>query len=445
MVIKELIGIYLEKDALHYCCAVRTISSWQMAIPGSAMDPSGVLHGSALSTLREFLQRLSPKTGRQIFLALPRNRFFVRDMQLPPVPLEDALVSVQSVLPVTSHLPLDDVYHDIYLCRMPDGKVNALVIYALRKEIQPVLEIFREIGHDKSLTGLFPISLGIGAWLNLQKYAMPMGLMIPQESSASELAVYQQSGCVYSTAWQNPLHAGATSERLESTCARFHLPADNVYGFDHSDGCLPLPDPLQNKLPWLESIHQNLGAAALAAGLSDQQQILLNGGLPRIKVFHLWKLFVPVILILSAVLSVWTVQMNHFNEKESASVSAMKEETQRLQQQIRPLEKTRDALKKTKSLSADIEDFIRLRPRLFSCFNEIARLVPEGTWFSRSSFQGAELTLQGQSRDALKVMESLRTSALFEQVKLVGSVSRSPAGTEQFSLTIRVKDVEANP
>ncbi len=304
MVIKEHIGIYLEKDALHYCGAVRTIPSWQMAIPGSAMDPSGVIHGPAPATLREFLQRFPPKSGRRIFLALPRNRFFMRDIQLPPVPMEDALVSVQSVLPVTCHLPLDDIYHDVYLCRMPDGRVNALVIYALRKEIQPILEIFREIGHEKSLAGLFPVSLGIGAWLSLQQYAMPMGLVISQESSASELAVYQQSGCVYSISWQNASTAGEDKALMESACAKFHLPADNVYDLDHSDGCLPLPDPLQNKLPWLPSIRENPGVAALAAALSSQQLILLNGGAPRIKVFHLWKLFVPVVLVLSVILSV---------------------------------------------------------------------------------------------------------------------------------------------
>jgi Tfp pilus assembly protein PilN len=140
----------------------------------------------------------------------------------------------------------------------------------------------------------------------------------------------------------------------------------------------------------------------------------------------------------------WTGMMNHDIERKIVLVSAMKEETQQLQQRIRPHEKTRDVINKAKTLSTDIEDFIRLRPRLFSCFNEIARLVPEGTWFSRSSFQGAELTLQGQSREALKVVESLRTSALFEQVKLSGSVSRNPAGTEQFSLIIRLKDVDAN-
>jgi Tfp pilus assembly protein PilN len=445
MVIKELIGIYLEKDALHYCGAVRTISSWQLAIPGSPMDPSGVLHGSALAMLREFLLRLSPKRGRRIFLALPRNRFFIRDIQLPPVPIEDALASVQNMLPVTSHLPLEDIFHDIYLCRMPDGRVNAMVIYAFRKEIQPVLEIFREIGHEKSLAGLFPISLGIGAWLSLQQYAMPMGMVLRQEDVDSELAVYLQSGCVYSIAWQNTTHPGETSARMESACAKFHLPADNFFGLEHSDGVMGLPDPLQNKLPWLPSIRQNPGGAALAAGLSNQQRILLNGDEPRINVFQLWKLFVPVVLVLSAILSVWTVKLNHSIERESVLVSAMKVETQQLQQRVRPLEKTRDALKKAQSLSADIEDFIRLRPRLFSCFNEIAGLVPEGTWFSRSNFQGAELTLQGQSRDALKVMESLRTSTMFDQVKLVGSVSRNPAGTEQFSLTIHLKDVETSP
>ncbi len=445
MVIKELIGIYLGKEVLHYCCAARTVSSWQKEIPGSAMDPSGVLHGASLATLREFLQRFSPKIGRQIFLALPRSRFFIRDIQLPPVPMEDALVSVQSVLPVTSHLPIDDIYHDIYLCRVPDGRVNALVIYALRKEIQPVLDIFREIGHERSLAGLFPVSIGIGAWLSLQRYAMPMGLVISQENSVSELAVYEQTGCVYSIVWQKAWHADETSARMESACAKFHLPVDNVYGFYHSDGCLPMQDPLEDKLPWLPSILGNPGVAALAAALSTQQRILLDGGVPRIKVFRLWKLFVPVVLFLSAVMFVWTVEMNHSIARKIVLVSAMKEETQQLQQRIRPHEKTREAINKAKSLSSDIEEFIRLRPRLFSCFNEIARLIPEGTWFSRSSYQGAELTLQGQSREALKVVESLRTSALFEQVKLSGSVSRNPAGTEQFSLVIRLKDVDANP
>ena len=445
MVIKELIGIYLEKDALHYCGAVRKVSSWQMAISGASMDPSGVIPGQAPATLRELLQRLSPKPGRRIFLALPRSRFFIRDIQLPPVPMEDALMSAQSMLPVTCHLPLDDIFHDVCLCRMPDGKVNALVIYALRREILPVLEIFRETGHEKSLAGLFPISLGIGAWLSHQQYVMPMALVISQENQASEMAIYHQAGCVYSMALQNAGTAGEAASGMESVLAKFHLPAGSLYGLEQSDGCSPLPDPPRNRLSWLPSIHRNSGVAALSVALSGHQQIFLNGSLPRIQIFRPWKLFVPALCVLSVFLAVWTVRLNHAVGRGKQSVSEMKEEVHQLQQKVRPLEKVRDGLKKTESLTADIDDFIRLRPRLFSCFNEIARLVPEGTWFSRSNFQGAELTLQGQSRDALKIVESLRTSPLFEQVKLTGSVSRTPSGVEQFNLTLHLKDVEANP
>ncbi|MEI6261406.1 MAG: hypothetical protein WCR46_16075, partial [Deltaproteobacteria bacterium] len=60
MVIKELVGIYLEKDVLHYCGAIRTVSSWVMAISGSSMESSGVIPGQAPATLRELLQRVSP-------------------------------------------------------------------------------------------------------------------------------------------------------------------------------------------------------------------------------------------------------------------------------------------------------------------------------------------------------------------------------------------------
>jgi len=445
MVIKELVGIYLEKDVLHYCGAIRTVSSWASAISGSSMEPFGVIPGQAPATLRELLQRVSPKPGRRFFLALPRSRFFIRDIQLPPVPMEDALMSVQSMLPVTCHLQLDDIFHDIYFCRMPDGKVNALVIYALRREILPVLDIFRETGHEKSLSGLFPLSLGIGAWLSHQQYAMPMAFVIPHENSSGELAIYHQAGCVYSMSLQNAWTPDEAAAGMESVLARFNLPADSLYGLEHSDNCFSLPVPPQNKLSWLPSIQQNLGVAALSVALSGKQRIFLNGSLSRVQVFRPWKLFVPAFCVLSVLLALWTVNLNHAVGRGKQSVAEMKDEVQQVQQKVRPLEKVRDVLKKTESLSADIDDFIRLRPRLFSCFNEIAKLIPEGTWFSRSNIQGAEMTLQGQSRDALKFVESLRTSPLFEQVKLAGSVSRAPSGVEQFSLTLRLKDVEASP
>jgi Tfp pilus assembly protein PilN len=120
----------------------------------------------------------------------------------------------------------------------------------------------------------------------------------------------------------------------------------------------------------------------------------------------------------------------------------LKEEVKQLRQKIRPLEQDWEKLKKTKDFYKSMDEFLKTRPQMYSQINEIARLSPEGTWFSRFTFQGDEMTLQGQGPDGLKVIESIRTSTLFEQVKLIGSVSRSPSGVEQFSISVKLEKEE---
>lgn len=441
---KEIIGIYMEKDVLHYCRAERTLGSWKMGVNETDYESSGVMNGSFPLNLREFLNKHSPVNGRKIFLALPRNRFFIRDIQLPPIPLEDALLSVQNTLSVICHLPLDDIYYEIFLCRLPDKSINALVIYALSKEISPILNIFKETGHEKSLEGLFPLSIGIGAWLSLQEYSMPLALIIPDGNGFNELAVYHEKGCVFSLASAKTTELVDTDSITDLICSKFSITKDLMFSLLPEDD-RPLFDPPQNKLAWLPSISQNYGVAALSPGMSNQQQIFLNGGQPRIKMFSIWKLFSAIVVILAVFMFIWTFQIDLTINNYQLKISALKNEISQLQQNIQPLEINRDSIKKVESLFADIDDFMRLRPRLYSCYNEIARLVPEGTWFSRSNFNGSEITLHGQSRDALKVVESLRTSDMFEQVKLSGSVNRAISGVEQFSLTILIKYVETNP
>ncbi len=441
---KEIVGIYMENNVFHYCIAAKSFFSWKMATTLNSVEPKGVLNGSFPEMLREFLQIKPPASGRQFFVALPRNRFFIRDLQLPPLPVEDALMSIQNSLSVICHLPLDDIYYEILLLRLHDNSINALVIYALSKDISPIVNIFKETGHEKSLKGLFPLSLGIGAWLSLQEYSMPMALIIPQENHISELAVYSDKGCVFSLAHQKMKETDDFDSNADFICRKFSVSNDMIFSLSPDHG-QPLFDPIHKKLGWLPPLEQNFGVAALSTGMSNHQQILLNGEAPRIKMFSIWKLFLTVVIALAVFLSLWTVKTNFAIESYYGEVRELENEIIQLQQNILPLEKAKESINKEESLFTDIDDFMRFRPLLYSCYNEIARLVPEGTWFSRSNFQGSELTLQGQSRDALKVVESLRTSVMFEQVKLAGSVSRAMAGMEQFSLTMRLKNVETNP
>ena len=57
------------------------------------------------------------------------------------MPMEDALSSVENSMSVSCHLPLEEIYYDIHLCRTNQGNINALILYAPRKDME-VTSIF---------------------------------------------------------------------------------------------------------------------------------------------------------------------------------------------------------------------------------------------------------------------------------------------------------------
>ena len=96
-----------------------------------------------------------------------------------------------------------------------------LIVYAARKDMDEYLNIFRETGHMDSLRGIFPVSFGIGAWLNIHRYPMPIGLMLPQDS-VCELAVFQKRGCLFSGTW--PLSEGTEAGRSPCGHRKIKIP-----------------------------------------------------------------------------------------------------------------------------------------------------------------------------------------------------------------------------
>ena len=62
---------------------------------------------------------------------------------------------------------------------------------------------------------------------------------------------------------------------------------------------------------------------------------------------------------------------------------------------------------------------MQTRPALYTVINEIAALVPDGTWFANFTFNNNNITLRGTGSDALKTVEALRSSKLFSNVMLV--------------------------
>ena len=437
MIGRELLGLYLEKDQLSYTCMKRTASGWSPKRPSPAAESSGTVYGPESSNLKGFLTDVLTPQKRRIYLALPRNRFFSRDMQLPLMPMEDALASVQSSLSILCHLPIDEIYHDIYLCNTSQDGIHVLVFYAHRKDVDVYFDIFQDTGHLDFLKGIFPVSYGIGAWLYLQQYQVPMGLIFSQDG-AEELTVYHSKGCLSSVSW--PLSGGEEEcDRLLGVAkAKFPELNGRIFYLTGEDSPV-LPPPTKNRFEKLATISENLSVAALAPALSGRQQISVDANSTKIKRVRLRWIIIPLVLALFLLVGFLTWRADQMVLRQEQSVKALENRVLQLRKRLEPVEQSRLVLKKAKKVIQDMDDFMGTKPRLYSHVNDIARLVPDGTWFSNFSFEKGVITVKGESGDALKVVESLRSSGLFDQVKLIGSVSRTKSGAERFKLTIELK------
>lgn len=446
---QDIIGLYLEKDQLHYIYLARTRQGLRPTRPGPSLEPYGRVQEPVPWSLKQFLEWMNifplvegntTAKARAIYLGLPRDRFFTRDTVLPPMPMEDALESVKNSLPVCCHLPLDEIYYDIHLYKRDNGNINALILYGPRKDIDEYLDIFRETGHLGSLRGIFPISYGIGAWLTIQKYPMPLGLILRQDS-AYELAVYEEKGHLFSGSWPASEGIAGGEPLVVSIGSRYR----DLKIFHLDDGSGPvLPQPTADILKGVPSITENPAVAAASLAMSARQEISIDGNPPHLTTIKPFRFFGPVTIALILICSLLTWKADWDIGRREQALSTLKTELDGLKQRLEPIERDRRIVMDAGRFLNDAGEFIKTRPKLFSIINEIAGCLPEGTWFSHLNFQKGEITAKGEGPDALRVVEALRASEIFDQTALTGSVGKEKAGEEQFSLSLKIKGYEAD-
>ncbi len=423
---------------MSYVCVKRHKFGFRLCMPTRQIEPQQTIPGETTSVLRDLLNAIPPEKNRKIFICLPRNRFYLRDIALPAMPIEDAVLSVQHSIRIYAHLPIESIHYDILF--LPEHRTKgwtALVLYAERGEIQPWIDILRETGHEKNLRAIFPISIGVCGWLSLLKCPMPCGYVLPAEDRI-EAGVCVKGGCRASYLL-DPEDLAENGQRLDIR-KKMEAVLDESAPLYHLDGTdegvseqLLKPIPTCRDLP---RIWENPAVAALAPGWAGYQSISLNGKPVQPKIFPWWKLWAVACVLTIFACGLWSWQTQHRIDQLQARLKSVKEEYNGIEQQVRPLEKRLEKIQQAKVLIDDMQSFQAGKPKLFKWINEIAQLVPENTWFSRFTYSGTDMVLQGQSPEALKVLEAIRGSEMFDQVKLMGSVSRTPGNVEQFNISI---------
>jgi Tfp pilus assembly protein PilN len=433
----EILGVHAGGDTLYFAHLKRSLlGSWAPKSPIPAFEAWGSFPEANPSGLRRFLSRIPPASGRAIYLALPRSYFFIRNLDLPPMSREDALASVEASMEISAHLPKEEIYYDIHLSPLEDRRVHGLLIYARRQEMDPFLEALNNTGHRRELEGLFPFILGIGSWVSRQRYDLPLALLRGQGQDR-ELGVFAGSGTLYSVAATDI----ECATLRQSVIARYPAVGKRFFSFSGEDeGFAALPPPETDRCFSLPPLSENPAVAALAPELAGQQPVCVDERPVKLKQVQPlpWLLLAAFLLALFCGGLSWRVRVVDRVLQRELSMLTM--ENKKLKKRLAPLEKRHQLSKKAKGMLKDLDDFLRERPKFYHLFNEVAARIPEGTWFSSLVYRKRQLTLRGQSPDALKVVESLRKSELFSEVKLRGTVNKAAGKLERFSLVLHLKE-----
>lgn len=401
--------------------------------PGAA--PFDRLQGSA--ALKRFLEQLPPDPGREIFMALSRASVFIREMALPAMPLEDAVASVENSLVIHCHLPPGEIYYDLLILNAGDDGFSALLVYAARKEMDALLSLFDETGHGNGVRGVIPSSYGIAV---LSKVADPSWkgqhrLFRWEQGGLEELCVVKDGMLMASIAAPKD---GEDEKKMILSALTERFPEVTLPPLD---AALLFKDnpPAHSGVKRFPPLSLNRASTALAPTVMGARIISLDETPVKVKVFHPLTYILPFIFLLVGALYYVTNEKRNDLVDSTASLDAVKKEVATLTSKLEPMQETVDRLAKASVFKQDVEAFMVNRPEIYTAIDEIATLVPEGTWFSSLTFSNGQMTLRGRGEDALKVIELLRTSSRFDEVKLKGSVNRRKTGDEHFTVTLGLR------
>ncbi|MBC8439033.1 MAG: PilN domain-containing protein [Deltaproteobacteria bacterium] len=358
-------------------------------------------------------------------------------MQFPELPLDDVRDSVVSNLETYSHLPVDEIYYDVLFSKDKDNGINALLFYAPRKKLDIYKNQLMESGHYDSLECIFPFSYGAGPWYldfkiksrdNL-KATRKKGLVIQYEDSM-ELAIYSGISCIDSFLLDRSGEKEKQDKVIQDILADHDMSEEQIaYKNTHTI--------TENNF-----LNENMGGVALAPFYRGMQHISVDDNLPRIKLFKPMKLLFPLFILLGALMAYMSVNIWNEIEVNQKNMAGVKQEIIALEKEIAPILEAKTALKRAAEYKGDVEDFVLSKPPLFSYINDLARIVPENTWFAHLSYKPGIISMQGEGDDVLKVVESLRNSDKYKEVKLKGAVSRTEKGKDKFMIDLILKDLE---
>ncbi len=430
MLKKEILGIYLGEHQIEYELLKRSFKGWERSTPPLFTKVPGK---NDAERLRGLLAQISPKRSRIITIAIPRTKYYLRELKFPGLTPEEAENAVKISINVHSHIPPEKIYYDCFSYER-NGISRVLLAYCKRPFIDSILEEIKNTGHQKSLFCISPCSLGTDILLRkLSEMSFPCISLQREE----EKIVVNLHGPSF---WEgshflNNLDV-ITAKYGENTPV---IPLEKGLGDTLDQKLLLKGLPKFENSDILGIKKWTLGLSASILGTSSYPQISFKPG-PRkrplsLRIDTYQILLVGLITILFAFsgLRLFKLTKLGFTAKKNQEVITV------LEKKYKPLKSKDEELQKIRALQGDLKAFLKERPNFLDVLKELAEKTPKNAWIKYLTLRDNKLRISAEGGYAVQTMEAWRKSRLFSQVKLASPVTKNRNGQERYTVELTLK------
>ncbi len=436
MLSSEIVGIFLGEQGLSCAFLKRQFNKW---IPWESPVFGEAGGRTSVERLGGLLSNLTPKKSRRLCIALPRSRYYLRDLNFKGLSPDEAESAVRLSIATHAHLPPDEIYYDCWAYQKA-GSTRVLLAYAKRSFIDAIIEQVERAGHKKSLFVISP--LGVGTDLLLRKGAevsFPCA-SICREEEEDVVNLHGSSG------WLGCHPVKSAGANVTEALERLGFGSDSpIVAFGTLSGERegnrawknPCDDP--GIAQFCGSSGWSPGLSAAFLGTSSFPQFSFQQRPRRKPLHHRINAFQLVLVGLAIILALYTgskfLALKRVSSQYNRNLAVIK----RLEARYRPLKSKLERLDKLRALEKDMLDFVRERPPLLEILKELAQRTPTDAWIKYFTLKNNVLKVSAEGGSAVSTMESWRKSRLFSSVKLASPVTKDRQGRERYTVELIIR------
>ncbi len=444
----EILGLFLDDSKLETMCLKKQGGKWRTA---SLPKPLGESPRSPQEQLRGLLKTIHPAKRRRICLGLSRKLFFLREIDFPQLSPEDATESVRMSIGLHVHLKPEEIYFDQWAF-VRDGHTKVLLAYVPRSVLEPLFEIIKDTGHNKSELYACPASLGLDIFLRESAHASFPSLSVGIQGKDMVVSLHGTE-CWEGSHLLDTGNPGDVAGKLLELSDYLPRPfreharsPDFFIGFSEKDALeLRSKDPCRLLRDMEYLCHSvkgfNWGLATACLGLSSYPEISFQEE-PRKRPFRLKISMFQMAAALTAAVILWTTGGLVLETVKASRILKQQEiQIQALDKRIEPLRISQKRLEEIEKQINDLNDFKSEYPSALSILKELAELTPDNTWIKSLRLRKNKLRISAEGASAVETMARWRKSPLFSNVKLISPVTKDRYQRERFSVEILIKSI----